>query len=57
MKIFEIIPQLCSGGAERLLHAMGKSNDIFQIIYKVVPIMASLFLTNSFASEDSIAFI
>lgn len=32
MKIFEIIPQLSSGGAERLLHAMGKSNDIFQII-------------------------
>ncbi len=57
MKIFEIIPQLEQGGAERLLHAMGKSNDIFQIIYKVVPIMASLFLTNSFASEDSIGFI
>lgn len=28
---------------------------LFPIIYKVVPIMASLFLTNSFASEDSIA--
>lgn len=30
---------------------------IYFRLYKVVPIMASLFLTNSFASEDSIAFI